>query len=413
MDEKKLEFRTGLAVVIGLVILAAMIIFAGGLNFLRDYYVVKANFKSAGGLKKGAPVRMAGVEIGKVKSIQFMKSSDETTFIEMEMEIDRGYKINTDATIAITSDSLLGERLLEITPGENNAYLQPNETLGKFGTTPGTIEDALKLVPDIVASASKALDNINQIISDPTVQNDVRRSISGLSEAANNAESLLIELRAIVTENKEDIRKTVNNFAETSAETREFVVKLKEIETQVSETITSVKTELLSFAKKINDPDVFAKVNSALTKFDKLPDSLTEFLESLRKIANDDVAGIVTKTDKFIEDLQATMVQVRQDLKEIADSAKATLALTRNGDGLIAALLTDRSMTEKLDDMLDQGVYLLEHPIMFILKGGYDKRKDPPEKPDEDAEKVDTKKENTKNKKDEPKRKPSVKSGDK
>jgi pyruvate/2-oxoglutarate dehydrogenase complex dihydrolipoamide acyltransferase (E2) component len=81
---------------------------------------------------------------------------------------------------------------------------------------------------------------------------------------------------------------------------------------------------------------------------------------------------------KLTEELNLIVAELRVNLDEISASVKQTIALTREGEGLVAALLTDRKLKEKMDDMLDQGLYLLEHPVMFILKGGYDKREEKP-----------------------------------
>ncbi|GAB4151305.1 MAG: hypothetical protein Kow00107_01930 [Planctomycetota bacterium] len=388
MDEKRLEFRTGLAVVIALIILAALTIFAGGLNFLNDYYVIKAQFRSAGGVKKGAPVRMAGVEIGRVQNISFRQETDKTTYIEFELEILRGYKVNTDAVVAITSDSLLGERFLEITPGVNQAFLAPGESMPQMGQTPGSLEDALKAVPSLVDSLKLALDSVNKIIADPKVQGDFRAGLESLSKAASNAESLLRSARELIESNTDDVRKTVENVADASEQAKQLVSSLHEIRTEVYDGIKFVRAEMESFSKRINDPEMFAKINRALDKFEKLPDRLDGLVASIEKLANDDAAKVMTNAIKITEEISFTIAQLRIDLEEISASIKQTIALTREGEGLVAALLTDRKLKEKLDDVLDQGLYLLEHPVMFILKGGYDKRE---EKPEQDEDKQEEK----------------------
>ncbi|MDZ7814622.1 MAG: MlaD family protein [Planctomycetota bacterium] len=283
MDERKMEFRTGLAVVIGLIILAALVIFAGGLNFLRDYYNIKAVFKTAGGIKRGAPVRMAGVEIGRVKSISIETEPDMTSFISMTVEIERGYKIPTDSRIAITSDSLLGERLLEITPGTTSAHLQPGETLSKMGTTPGTLEDALKEVPGIVEKLSLTVESINKIVSDPKVQNDFRRAIEKIADSAANAEGLIKDARSVIAENRDNVNSAIQNFADTSAQAKEFIGKLQGIETEIADTIKSLDKELRTFTKRINDPEIFEKITNALDKFEQLPEQMTKLVKTLQE----------------------------------------------------------------------------------------------------------------------------------
>ncbi len=378
MDERKLEFRTGLAVVIGLIILAGLIVFSGGLQFLRDYYLIKVRFDSAAGLKKGAPVRMAGVEIGKVEDIAFKVAPNRKTYIEMVLQVERGYQINTDSEVAITSDSLLGERFLEITPGVTKAYLAPGETLPKKGTTPKSLDEALKMVPPIVDSFKSAIDNVNKIISDPKFQNDFRKTVENLSNASANADSLLSDLRSVIGENRENLRVTLENAARTSRSVAEFAERLQEIRKEAEETIALFRDEFRSFTARINDPKRFKKIDEALDKFAKLPDRLNGLIDSLRKLSDTDAAKVISKAEKVAEELRLTILQARRDMEEILASIKCTVELTRTGDGIVAALLTDRTLKEKFNDMVDQGIFLLEHPIMFILKGGYKKRREPP-----------------------------------
>ncbi len=378
MDERKLEFRTGLAVVIGLIILAGLVLFSGGLRFLRDYYTLKVHFESAAGVKPGAPVRMSGVEIGKVESIAFRIGPDRRTYIEMVLQIEKGYPVSTDADIAITADSLLSERILEITPGTTQAYLAAGETVPKMGSTPKSMDEAFSMIPPIVDSLKKSVDNLNLIIADPKVQSDIRRAIEGVANTASSADGIVKKLTSFFDENKASISETISNVNETSKNVKELSAKFEGISNEVTDTVKLFKSEFEKFTKNINNPELFAKVEETVNKFSKLPDKVEELIASVKKLSDDDAHGVMEKASKILEELYVTVTRLSNDTQEIMGSVKATLLLTREGDGIIAALLTDRALTAKVNDMVDQGIFLLEHPIMFMLKGGYKKRKEPP-----------------------------------
>ncbi|MFA4985327.1 MAG: MlaD family protein [Candidatus Brocadiia bacterium] len=385
MEERKQEFRTGLAIVIGLVILSGLIVFAGGLRFLHDYYQVKAKFPSAGGVKRGAPVRMSGVDIGSVAAIAIRASLDKQTYIEMTLELEQGYRIPTDSDIGITSDSMLGERFLEFTPGVAMTFLAAGETLPKLGTTPGTIDDALKGIPKIAESLQASLDNINKIIGDPRFQSDVRTAVENITTASGTLDSLLKEARAVVDENRGNVKTALGNLAEASEKARKFVDGLEGVKTEVMDSVKFVRAELAKFATSINDPALFEKIKKTLDRFDQMPDKLDSLVASLQKLADQEAPQILEKAGRIADDLHLTILQLKQDLAELAASAKATIELTRAGDGVIAALLTDKRLKEKLNIIADQGMYLLEHPVLFLLKGGYKERREPQEPKDDQS----------------------------
>src|SRR5262245_62845283 len=70
-QEKSIEVKVGILILVSLGILAAFILIMGGLNFEKTY-TVYVDFDNPGGLQSGAPVRVAGVKVGKVAELRFM-----------------------------------------------------------------------------------------------------------------------------------------------------------------------------------------------------------------------------------------------------------------------------------------------------------------------------------------------------
>src|SRR5690242_15608108 len=70
-QEKSIEVKVGVLILVSLGILAAFILIMGGLNFEKTYSLF-VDFDNPGGLQAGAPVRIAGVKVGKVTELRFM-----------------------------------------------------------------------------------------------------------------------------------------------------------------------------------------------------------------------------------------------------------------------------------------------------------------------------------------------------
>ena len=70
-EERSIEVKVGVLILVSLGILAAFVLVMGGLNFEKTYPVY-VDFDNPGGLQSGAPVRIAGVKVGSVKELAFL-----------------------------------------------------------------------------------------------------------------------------------------------------------------------------------------------------------------------------------------------------------------------------------------------------------------------------------------------------
>jgi phospholipid/cholesterol/gamma-HCH transport system substrate-binding protein len=84
-------------------------------TFSRDStYTVNARFDDLGGLKVQAPVKSAGVLVGRVTGIRF---ANDAFVAEVTMAIDKRYSFPTDSSAKILTSGLLGDQYVGLTPG--------------------------------------------------------------------------------------------------------------------------------------------------------------------------------------------------------------------------------------------------------------------------------------------------------
>ncbi|RMG67107.1 MAG: outer membrane lipid asymmetry maintenance protein MlaD [Nitrospirae bacterium] len=114
MKRLDIDFMVGLFVLAGIIALGYISVSLGNLDILnREGYRVFAEFEKVGGLKPGASVEIAGVSIGRVKSINL--TEDFTAIVELALRSD--IKLQEDAIASIKTKGLIGEKFIEITPG--------------------------------------------------------------------------------------------------------------------------------------------------------------------------------------------------------------------------------------------------------------------------------------------------------
>lgn len=151
--KNNLEIGLGLFFAFVLVALFILMEVAGGLNFLSETVSVGARFSDIRDLKEGDPVKMAGVEIGKVASIGF---ADNQVLVNMQLEIDKAEAVKTDSTASIQFMGLMGQNYIAIEFGQAGVAITPGAEIGTreqpdFGTLMSQIDgvaDGIKQVTD-------------------------------------------------------------------------------------------------------------------------------------------------------------------------------------------------------------------------------------------------------------------------
>jgi phospholipid/cholesterol/gamma-HCH transport system substrate-binding protein len=126
MRKIDLELAVGFFVIIGILSLVYLSIKLGKLETIGGgRYVVYAEFVNAGGVKPGAVVEIAGVEVGKVKSLSLGK--DFRAFIVFSIAKD--VEIQEDAIASIKTKGLIGEKYVQITPGGSDKLISDGEKI--------------------------------------------------------------------------------------------------------------------------------------------------------------------------------------------------------------------------------------------------------------------------------------------
>ena len=108
-------------------------------------YELRAKFDRIDGIQPGSDVRMSGIKIGTVTA----SSLDQRTYLaEVRMNIRRDIQVPADTSVAVSSDGLLGDKFLALSPGGADEMLEPG---GEITTTQGSI-DLMGLVGQMIFS---------------------------------------------------------------------------------------------------------------------------------------------------------------------------------------------------------------------------------------------------------------------
>jgi virulence factor Mce-like protein len=180
--ERGLEFKVGVFVFVGLVMLGALVVQFGRLGEgFKTYYTLTVRFNDASGLLKGTDVLLAGARIGKVAGPPRLVR--EGTGISVPLKIYDYIKIPEGTKFTVGSSGLLGDRFVNVTmpSGQPKAYLPPNSYIN--GARETGIDDITREGGALLRDLRGTTQKLNQdTLSTENMQN-LKASMEHLNEA--------------------------------------------------------------------------------------------------------------------------------------------------------------------------------------------------------------------------------------
>ena len=128
MERSTLDLWVGLFVCAGIGALLILALKVGNMSgfSVADTYQLYANFDNIGGLKPRAPVKSAGVVVGRVAEITF---NNERFMARVALRIEKNYKFPKDTTASILTSGLLGEQYIGLAGGGDDKTLAQGDTI--------------------------------------------------------------------------------------------------------------------------------------------------------------------------------------------------------------------------------------------------------------------------------------------
>jgi len=127
MKKDKLEIMVGIFVLIGIICMGYLTIKLGRMEILGDNnYRLLARFESVTGLRKGASVEIAGVQVGRVDKITL---EAESQLAEVVIKIENGVELADDVIASIKTTGLIGDKYINLQPGGSDEILKPGDRI--------------------------------------------------------------------------------------------------------------------------------------------------------------------------------------------------------------------------------------------------------------------------------------------
>ena len=262
----KREFKVGLFLAIALFILATVIFIVGDLSvlFRKSGYVLHADFETAAGLEKRTVVKMAGVSIGYVSAINLKGVRADLTF-----SIDPGVEIYKDSKATMASLGLLGEKYIEIVPGEGPDICQPGDTIGSVA--PVSFDQLGGLMMSIGDDIKEVSVSLRELIGGEEPRSNLHSTLQNLS-------GLTHELKEFTEANRSTLSKSIKASSQTI---KNFDQRVDDIARSMDELILSVK-DMVDDSRGSLDENL-EKVSQLIEQTREAVRLLTESIEKINR----------------------------------------------------------------------------------------------------------------------------------
>jgi len=343
--ERQLQFRVGLLVLVSLGIGGWLVVQFGDLKqLLHKRYVLAIHFDSGSGLYPTAPVTLTGLTVGTVRAVQLdEKRGGVVATIEVREEI----RIPVDSK-AIIIRSILGETVVEITPGRERDLLKPGGRIeGQLAVDPlemvqrmeGRAIEVLTALGETTREWQLVAKNVNGLMETNrgNLGQVVERAAESLYEFTStmkHANELLASANKVVgnpaaqqalQETLIAMPKLVNETQRTIAETRNAVASSRQVLDSVNKNLVNL-TQVTEPIGKRGDQMV-AKLDSSLTNLDQLLGEMNRFAKlvntkdgSLQKFASDpSLYDNLDRSSQSLAVLLRNIEPVLRDMREFSD----------------------------------------------------------------------------------------------
>jgi len=324
------QLKVGLTVLAASITLGVLIFLMSGTGGLFTTKIqLKSYFDNANGLRVGAPVRLAGVDIGNLTNIRVVQDrTRQLTPVEVTMKVSTRYRfgLRKDSLTLLSTAGVLGETYIDIDSSQAklgqaaDGDVLPSREVPDFSdmvragqSTLQNMDALLKRLDRIIAFVESGQGSVGKLIYDPTLYNRLNSTVSEFQGLVNQ-----------VAQGKGTLGKLFSD--------EELYNKANATVDKLNLVIDDINAGKGSAGKFLKDPTLYNNANDTIANVKKLTDDINAGKGTIGKMAKD---------EEFARKLQNTL----DKLSAISDRLEA-------GEGTAGKLLRDPALFNDADQML-------------------------------------------------------------
>ena len=302
----KTETRVGIFIIIAIGIFIYLSINIGAFRLdTAQYFVYKTYFDDTGGLDAKAPVKIAGVDVGWVDSIELQEDGKA----EIVMRVSKSIKLAKNAYAVVDQEGLIGTKTLEILPGDpSTGLLLPGSTLSLPGKSPASVSELLDQFKDIASSIQDIASSVKDVFATAKGEEDMKMALDGMAKAANKMADFSDVLERTMKKNEDNINSTLLDMRKVAHHLDEGVPSITK---DFHDTFPSFKKDVNKLTLAFAD-DTLPKVSSAFETIDSTAVQARETFKEAEQVAEKintgkGVLGKLINEDETYDDIKKTI----------------------------------------------------------------------------------------------------------
>lgn len=324
----------------GVFIFTALVFIAGGVLLMGQktkMFVPKGQLRvvmdDVAGLKEGAPVWLAGVDVGVVTAINF-SNPQKTNEVEILLEAEHGAlrKIGPDSLITIKTRGLMGEKYVDITPSHYYSQTPPVILRGSAATR----------LDDVIQKAGSTFDRVNTIVDSINQGKGTLGRLNTDPALYKNIVKLTNELSALTI--------TINRGEGTLGKLNrspEPYNRLISILTRADQTLQDIQHSDGSLNKLIYDKELYVKLEALADKSVQAADDVRELNRKLS--SKEGTLGKLIGDRELYDKGLSLLTRADDSVKAIEEIA----ARVKSGEGTLGKTINEKELYERMNRMVD------------------------------------------------------------
>jgi phospholipid/cholesterol/gamma-HCH transport system substrate-binding protein len=324
----------------GVFIFLALLFIAGGVTIMGQKTKMFVNkgelqvvMQDVAGLKVGAPVWLAGVDVGLVTEIHF-DDPQKTNQVSIHLEVDRSSlkKIGSDSIITIKTRGLMGEKYVDITPSIQYSESPPSVLKG----TP------VAKLDDVIQKAGTTFEKINGIIDNINQGKGTLGKLSRDETLYTNVASLAVEMKNLMV----TINRGEGTLGRLNRDPEPFN-KLISILNRADQTLLDIQKSDGTLNKLIYDKALYSKLTALADKSIQAAEDVRELNKKLT--SRDGTIGLLLNDREFYDKGISFLTRADSSVKTIEE----IVVKVRDGDGTAGKLVNDKELYDRMNRMVD------------------------------------------------------------
>ena len=341
----------------GVFIFLALLFIAGGVTIMGQKTKMFVNkgelqvvMQDVAGLKVGAPVWLAGVDVGLVTDIHF-DDPQKTNLVSIHLEVDRSSlkKIGPDSIITIKTRGLMGEKYVDITPSS------------RYSEKPSTVLQGTSVakLDDVIQKAGKTFEKLNGIIDNIDQGKGTLGKLSRDETLYSNVASLAVEMKNLMV----TINRGEGTLGRLNRDPEPFN-KLISILNRADRTLQDIQASDGTLNKLIYDKALYSKLTALADRSIQAAEDVRELNKKLT--SRDGTIGLLLNDRDFYDRGISLLTRADSSVKTIEEVA----AKVKSGEGTAGRLINDKELYDRMNRMFEDVDGLVkdfkEHPRKYI-----------------------------------------------